>query len=132
MKNIGASGIEIQGVLKGGAIQVIASVSLSANDLVNLYNDAGTLKCRKADPSQAYAANGFVDSDVSASGIASIFTNGVLTKTGLTVGKLQFLGSTGLLTEVAPSSTGSIIQEIGVAISTTKVLLGIKSPIVLG
>lgn len=59
---------------------------------------------------------------------------GVLTGlTGLTAGSTYYLSAatSGLLTATAPSTIGQYVVEIGIAISTTELKVGIKSPILL-
>ena len=99
----------------------LTSEILVANDVVNVYDDAGTLKVRKADatddtkPATGYVLAGF------ASGVqATIYTGGYLPGVALTIGK-YFLAVGGGISNVVPNATGNIIQSIGRAISTTKI-----------
>ena len=50
---------------------------------------------------------------------------------GLTVGATQFLGTAGALTETPPTSSGTVVQKIGKAIDTNKVLVDIESIVVV-
>jgi len=53
--------------------------------------------------------------------------------TGLTTGSDYFLGTSGgiILAASLPTAAGSVIQNIGVAVSTTEILLNIKLPVVV-
>ena len=61
---------------------MIASETLSAGDIVNIFNDAGTRKARKADNSNARRAHGFVLAGVTSAATATVYMEGALT--GLT------------------------------------------------
>ena len=114
---------------------MVASEALAANDLVNVYNDAGTEKCRKADATNGRRANGFVLDSVAGGGaaVATVYTRGTVTGlSGKTPGAVQYLSSTaGLMTATAPSTAGYLVQEVGAAISPTEVAFEPKSPITL-
>lgn len=98
-----------------------SSENLAANDLVNIWNDAGTAKVRKADATTAgKEAHGFVTSAVTSPANATIYFEGTNAGlTGLTAGPL-FLGTTaGSCTSTAPSAAGNVVQRVGVAVSAT-------------
>lgn len=102
----------------------VASENLAAGDLINVWDDAGTAKIRKADATAAgKEAMGFVQSAIlsAASGTARI-GNGVISGlAGLTIGANYYLSTTaGLYTTTAPSTVGNIIQKVGKAISATE------------
>lgn len=112
---------------------VLASENLAAGDFVNIFNDAGTAKARKADATTAgKEAHGFVLSAVSATNNASVYFEGTNTSvTGQTPG-VVFLGTTaGTATSTAPSGSGNVVQRIGFAISTTAINFQSNDPIVL-
>lgn len=52
---------------------------------------------------------------------------------GMTAGALQFLGTAGTLIEAGalPSSAGSVIQQVGIAVTSTILLLDLQIPVVL-
>lgn len=113
---------------------MVASEALAAGDLVNVYNDAGTEKCRKADASNGRRANGFMLSAVDALANATVYTRGTITGlSGKTPGAIQYLsGATaGAMTETAPSTAGQIVHEAGTAISPTEVSFEPKLPITM-
>lgn len=110
----------------GPAITVAATASeaLADGDLVNLWNDAGTLKARKADADDATKpAHGFVSAAVLIAGSATVdVTRGSINTaaSSLTPGARLYLSTAGgLVTETAPSASGNLVQPIGVALSAT-------------
>ena len=104
----------------------VASEALSAGDFVNIYNASGTLTVRKADATtNGKPAHGFVLAAVSSSGTATIYslsqTNTQVT--GLTPGADYYLDTTpGQIITTPPSTTGNIVQYIGVASSATSII----------
>lgn len=114
---------------------IVASEALAANDLVNVWNDGGTEKVRKADATaEGKEAAGFVKAAVSASANATVYFEGRITGlTGLTPGAFQYLSAAtpGLRTETAPSAAGNVVQEVGMALSTTEMDFERQRPITL-
>jgi len=102
---------------------IVSSENLAAGNLVNVWYDVDTVKVRKADATTAgKEAVGFVLSAVTSPAEATVYFENVITGlSGLTPGTTQFLATTaGGRTEMAPSSTGNIIQKVGVAVSATE------------
>jgi hypothetical protein len=102
---------------------IIASESLTAGDLINIWNNAGVANVRKADATTiGKEANGFVLSSVTALSNALVYFEGNNTAvTGRTPGK-QFLSTTaGSTTTVAPSTSGNAVQAVGFATSATNI-----------
>lgn len=100
-----------------------ASENLAAGDLVNVWDDSGTAKARKADASSnAKQAHGFVLSSVTSGNNATVYMEGTITGlTSLTLGGNYFLSATaGGITTTAPSTAGYIVQQVGVAVSATE------------
>lgn len=119
-----------------GATTKLAATTenLSAGDLVNLYNDSGTIKARKADASNGRRAIGFVLSSVTSPNNATVYLDGTITGlTGLTPGAAYYLSgsSAGAATATAPSTSGYISQEIGIALSATEINFEEQQPITL-
>ena len=108
----------------------VASEALSANDLVNFFDDAGTSKVRKADASNGRRANGYVKDAVASAGTATVYLGGTIVTTGMTVGPV-YLGTGGAMTATPPSTSNHISQEIGNAISATEVIFEAQSPITI-
>lgn len=113
---------------------ITASEALAAGDLVNIWNDAGTAKVRKADGSTAgKQADGFVLVGVAMSAVATVYFEGTNTQcTGLTPGG-QFLSAStpGKSVTAAPSASGNIVQKVGVATSATALNFDRGEPITL-
>lgn len=108
----------------------------SAGDLINLYNDAGVLKARKADASGGVAkqCDGYVKSAVTAGQNGTVYFDGVITGlTGLTIGAKYYLSKTtaGSLTNTAFTDSGYIWQGVGKASSATELIFEASDPIVL-
>ena len=102
---------------------ILASEDLAAGDLVNIYDNSGTANCRKADATTAgKEAHGFVLATVTSGNNANIYFEGANDQvTGATVG-VQFLSTTaGAATATAPSTSGNIVQKIGIATSATSI-----------
>lgn len=103
---------------------VIASEALSAGNPVNLWNDAGVLKARKADATTAgKEADGFVIAAVAAAANATVYFEGTITGlAALTLGSRVFLAIVaGGVTHTAPSAAGNVVQYLGKALSATEV-----------
>lgn len=107
--------------------------NLAAGDLVNLYNDAGTVRARKADASAAGTfANGFVLSSVTAGANATVYFSGLNNQvSGLTPGKHFLTTTPGTSNHVAPSASTNIVQRVGFAIDATTLFFEPQDPIVL-
>lgn len=104
-------------------IVVQAGEDLSANDVVNIYDNAGTLTARKADATDATKpAIGYVKEAATGGSNVSVYTDGFLPGSGFTPGSKYFLATTpGQVTTTPPSGSGNIVQYIGRAISTDKI-----------
>ena len=113
---------------------MIASEALAAGDLVNIWNDSGTLKARKADATTAgKEADGFVTAAVSSGATATVILDGTISgKTGLTIGSTYFLATTaGGVTATPPSAAGNIVQRVGKATSATTLAFEQGEPVTL-
>lgn len=109
-----------------------ASEDLAAGDLVNLWDNAGTISLRKADASTASKrAHGMTLAAFLTGASATAYKDGAVTGlSGLTKGSEYYLSTTpgglALVAAVAGYTTsGNIIQHIGVAESATKLQLAI-------
>lgn len=96
---------------------IVTSENLSAGNLVNIYNNAGTVTARKADATTVgKLADGFVLAATTSGQNATVY--GVGTNTGVTglVGGDVYLDTTaGGVTQTAPSGSGNIVQRVGFA-----------------
>jgi len=115
---------------------IVCSENLAAGNLVNVWNDTGTVKVRKADASGSNAgkiANGFVLASYNSAESALVYFEGTITGlSGLTPGTPMFLsGSTaGLSTATAPTASGHCVQRIGTAISADELSFEPGEPVV--
>jgi len=111
-----------------------ASEAIGARDLVNVYDDDGTTKVRKADASvSGKEANGFCPSAFAESATATIYYGGQITGlTGLTAGEYYLSDDTpGGITLTPPSDAGHIVQAIGNAVSATALNFEPDRPVLL-
>lgn len=114
---------------------VPASENLSAGDLVNLWDDSGTLKARKADASGGVAkqCDGFVTDAVSSGQNATVYFDGTITGlTSLTIGTKYYLSGlvAGGVTATIPTTASHIAQSVGKASSATELVFEIGEPII--
>lgn len=114
-----------------------ASENLSAGDIVNLWNNSGTLKVRKADASGGVAkkAIGFVSSAVTSGQDATVYLDGTISGlSGLTLGTTYALSHStpgGVIALASATTTaGHILQEVGYATSATELLFKYTKPII--
>lgn len=109
--------------------------NLAAGDYVNIFDDGGTTKIRKADNSNGRPAHGWVNEAVVSPAATNVFFEGSNANlSGLTEGARIYLGVTGgiIETPLDPSVvTGDIHQLLGIAISDTEVNTDIQDCILL-
>lgn len=111
-----------------------ASEALNAGDFVNIWDDAGVGKVRKADASTTgKEANGFVLDAVASGNAATVYWEGINTQvSGLTPGTAYLSSSTpGAATNTPPSTSGAIIQRLGKAIDAATIAFEASQPIAL-
>lgn len=110
-----------------------ASEGLAAGDWINVWDDGGTPKVRKADATTAgKEVHGFVLASIPSGNPATVYFEGTNTQvTGQTPGPvwLQTTAGTGGLT--APSASGNLVQQVGVALGATSVNFERGMPVVL-
>jgi hypothetical protein len=120
----------------GAATEImVASENLSAGDFINIWLDSATRKARKADASNNRPANGFVLSAVALNASATVILQGINNQlTGIAIGTIYYLSGTtpGKPTDTAPTTTGTIIQNLGYPVSTTGINFEYDTPIVNG
>jgi hypothetical protein len=115
------------------AVIVVTSEALAAGDLVNIWNDSGTAKARKADATTAgKEAHGFVLASVSSGGNATVYFEGQNSAvSGQTAGPVFLSTTAGAATSTAPSGSGNVVQRVGFATSATAINFQSNDPIVL-
>lgn len=114
--------------------QIVASEALSAGDIINVWNDAGTPKMRKADASAAgKAAMGFVLAAVANGATGTAYFEGSVTGlSGLTGGQRYLSTSTpGGTQAAAPTVANQVVQKVGFATSATVMNFNVGEPITL-
>jgi hypothetical protein len=101
--------------------EIEASENLSAGDFVNVWNDGGTAKVRKADATTAgKQAHGYVLDTVTSGADATVYFEGSNTQvSGAVPGPVFLATSAGGFTDTAPSTSGNVVQRLGVAVSAT-------------
>lgn len=100
-----------------------ASEALSAGDFVNIWNDGGSEKVRKADAtSPGKEAHGYVVDAFSSGQSALVYRDGANTAlSGLTPGARYYLSTTaGGATTTPVSASGAIHQMVGVAATASE------------
>lgn len=124
-------GIYVQGSTTSNqltdALIATASEALSANQLVNVWDNGGVLSVRVASSALGYEANGFVLKAYSSSAAVEVHETGAFVSSGLTVGPL-FLSTAGGVTSVKPAE-GKLVQRVGFAKSATVVLCQLGVPV---
>jgi len=114
-------------------LTIEASENLSAGDFVNIFNDAGTAKVRKADATNSRDANGFVLAGVTAAADAEVYFEGTNTQlSGMTIGARQYLDTTGGITETPKTGSGELHQYLGKASSATEMNVELDDCILIG
>lgn len=105
---------------------IVTSEALTAGNLVNVWNDGGTPKVRKADATaEGKEVNGFVLSGFGSAATALVYHEGRITGlSGLTPGARYFLSAASpggvVLAASIPSASGNVQQFVGVALSATE------------
>lgn len=136
---------QIQQIQSGDTLNAtiaeVESVSLTNSDAaasavgeVFYLFGANSVKKAKADAVGTTRGMCFAVAVTAAAAIGTFQTSGVLAGlTGLTVGSVYYLSAAtgGAITATAPSTTGQYVQEVGQAISTTEMLIGLKAPILI-
>lgn len=115
------------------AAVVVASEALAAGDVVNIWNNAGNSRVRKADATTAgKEAHGFVKAAVNNGSSATVYFEGSNDQlSGLTAGPLYLSTTAGAVTATPPSGAGNVVQRVGVAVSSTVLNFQSSDPIVL-
>lgn len=118
----------------GAAVEtMVASETLAAGDVVNVWDDSGTRKARKADATNTgKPACGFVLAGVTSGETATVYFSGENSSvTGLTLGSAYYLSAAtpGAVTATAPTTAGNVRQYVGRAVSATLLVVQIGDPV---
>lgn len=102
---------------------IVSSESLAAGDFVNIWNDGGTPKVRKADATTAgKEAHGFVLAGVTAPAAATVYFEGNNAQvSGATAGPVYLSTTAGGFTSTPPSTAGNVVQRLGVATAAANI-----------
>jgi hypothetical protein len=113
--------------------QIEASENLAAGDFVNIWNDGGTAKARKADATTTGKfAHGYVLAGVTSGNPATVYFEGTNTQvSGATPGQTFLSTTAGGFTATAPSGSGNVVQRLGIAVSATEINFERSQPFVL-
>ena len=134
---LNANGTLDQSFMPGGvgpeSVIGVANGAISAGSYVNYYSNGGTLTLRLADNTTGLEAMAYAPNAIANAASGTVYSTGVNTAlSGLTVGAQYWLGAAGAPTAVVPSTIGYLLQELGVASSTTALPLAINpSPVTL-
>lgn len=94
---------------------LITSEDIAANSLVNIYSDSGNFRVRKASASLRYPAHGYVKTATVSGLPAEVFFDGANDDmSGLAPGT-KYLSTAGGITNTAPTTSGYIVQVVGLA-----------------
>lgn len=112
---------------------IVASEALAAGDWVNVWNDSDFAKVRKADAATAgKEVHGFVLAAVTNGSLATVYFEGTNTQvSGQTPGPVYLQTTAGTGGPTAPSASGNLVQQVGVALSATSVNFERNAPVVL-
>jgi hypothetical protein len=112
---------------------IVASEALTAGNFVNVWDNAGATRVRKADATtNGKIAHGFVTAAVANAANATVYFEGTNDQvTGQVAGDVFLATTAGAATATAPAASGNIIQPIGVAVSATAINFQYNRPIVL-
>ncbi|MGX5661558.1 hypothetical protein [Diaphorobacter nitroreducens] len=110
-----------------------ASEALASGDWVNVWDDAGAFKLRKADATVAGKdVHGFVLAAFTSGNPATVYFEGTNTQvTGQTPGPVFLQTTAGKGGATVPSASGNVVQQIGVAVSATAVNFERGTPVTL-
>jgi hypothetical protein len=116
---------------------VVTSENIGAGSLVNIYNNAGTSTCRKADATaEGKETSGFVLATTTSGQNATVYFEGRITGlSGMTPGAYQFMDKTtagGHIEDVSGFATGNVVQQVGIAITASTMDFEKSQPITLG
>jgi hypothetical protein len=107
-------------------IAAVADAGVVVNDLVYLADDAGTLKCFKAD-NTANAAEGFVKSIDGVKAVVVLTPEKITITSGIAPGSVIYLDLSGGINDTAPSTSGTIVQKVGKVLDADTVLFNLQT-----
>lgn len=101
---------------------LVTTEQLHSGDLVNVYTDAGQPRVRRASAAAVgKEAHGYVLTSATVGEGVTVYFEGTNTQvTALTPGPQYLSATSGLCSSSAPSSSGNVVQRVGVALSATE------------
>ncbi len=117
-------------MLPGTSIDsALSSEAITAGNAINIWDDAGTRKVRKADSSVPYPCHGFATETV-ASGVLCKFDTdgGKQPVTGVTIGLTYYLSTGGAVTTNPAETATHIIQKVGYGSDAGVLAIEISEP----
>jgi len=119
--------------ISGDSTMLPASENLTAGNFVNIWDDTGVFKVRKADATTyGKQAVGFVLDSILATESVKVYFEGTNTAvTGVAAGNVYLHTTAGGFTATPPTTTGNVIQKIGIGISATSINVEFAEPIEL-
>lgn len=115
-------------------VAVTCSENLTAGQFVNIWNNAGNLRVRRANGASAgQEVDGFVLSSFTSGQTATVYVAGINNAvSGLTVGDIVYMSATvaGGVQNTPPSANGQVAQKLGKVLSATSILFNPAEPIV--
>jgi hypothetical protein len=112
--------------------ELTASEDLTAGDFVNIWDDTGVWKARKADAAggRGKQVHGFILSGVTSGAAVSVFFEGINDQlTGLAAGEYFLSATAGQASQSVPTTSGYIYQSVGMSISATEISFERSEPI---
>lgn len=113
---------------------ILASETIAAGNIVNVYDNSGTRNVRKADGSSyAKRAVGFVNAGITSGASGTVNFEGTVTGlTGLTAGVEYYLSNVtpGAITATPVTTSGHILQVVGTALSATELTFEPERPVI--
>ncbi len=120
----GAAWVEV-GVIDNSVFTLTTSEALTAGNFVNIHASSGA-KARKANATDdTKPANAYTNTTVGSAAPVDLFAPGSILPglSGLTPGTMYYLDTTGgAISATAPSASGNLVQEVGIALSATTLL----------
>jgi hypothetical protein len=115
------------------AVEIITFEDVAAGDFVNIFDDGGVAKIRKADATNGRDANGFVLESAVAPVPVKVFFEGTNSQlSGLTIGARYYLDAAGAVTNVPKTGSGELHQYLGKAFSATEITTEKDDCVVIG
>lgn len=122
---LGAGGKIHPSMIEGGIENrsMTASEALSGGDLINIWDDAGTAKMRKADADNGRPVDGFVLEAVANGAVGTVYLEEAIISglAGLTVSATYWLSTVaGAIATASPTGNNVLSQIVGKALSATE------------